>query len=85
MLLDDPQKTWEQLSQSQLVKTLQQVAGRFGQDLTKKKLGQLVFAVGVLVGGSVNTWYLNRVTNAAYYAYRERFLHDRARMTSQGG
>lgn len=75
-------KTWEQLSQSQLVKTLQQAARKFGQDLTKKKLGQIVFAVGVLVGGCVNTWYLNRVTNAAYYAYRERFLKDRARLTS---
>ena len=75
-------KTWDQLSQSQLVKTLQRLARRFGQDLTKKKLGQLVFAVGVIVGGSVNTWYLNRVTNAAYYAYRERFLERRAWLAS---
>lgn len=49
-----------------------------------RAINQLVFAVGVLVGGSMNTWYLNRVTNAAYCAYRERFLQERARLaTSQ--
>ena len=71
-------KTWDELSKSALVQTLQRLARRFGADLTKRKLGQLVWGVGVVIGGGLNTWYVNEVCETAYYSYRERFLKDQS-------
>ncbi|MGB5113396.1 MAG: EcsC family protein [Mycobacterium sp.] len=69
--------TWRQLSQQTLVKVTQKFATRFGQRLTKKKLGQFVPVAGVGIGAAMNWKMVDDVANAAYWAYRERFLYDK--------
>lgn len=69
--------TWRQLNQQTLVKVAQKFATRFGQKLTKKKLGQFVPIAGVGIGAAMNWKMVDEVAQAAYWAYRERFLYDK--------
>ena len=48
-----------------------------GLNLTKRKMLQLIPAVGAVVGGSVNGWYLKDVGTSARRAYQERWLKDK--------
>lgn len=48
-----------------------------GLNLTKRKILQLIPAVGAVVGGSVNGWYLRDVGWSARRAYQERWLKDK--------
>nr|WP_321404979.1 EcsC family protein [uncultured Desulfobacter sp.] len=48
-----------------------------GLNLTKRKILQLIPAVGAVVGGSVNGWYLKDVGWSARRAYQERWLADK--------
>lgn len=68
---------WRQLNQQTLVKVAQRFAAQFGQKLTKKKLGQFVPIVGVGIGAVLNWKMVDDVANAAYWAYRERFLYEK--------
>lgn len=68
---------WRQLNQQTLVKITQKFATAFSQNLTKKKLGQFVPVAGVFVGAALNWKMVDDVANAAYWAYRERFLYDK--------
>ncbi len=47
-----------------------------GLNLTKRKVLQLIPAVGAVVGGSVNGWYLKDVGWSAKRAFQERWLGD---------
>lgn len=69
--------TWRQLNQQTLVKVAQKFATRFGQKLTKKKLGQFVPIAGVGIGAAMNWKMVDDVAQAAYWAYRERFLYEK--------
>lgn len=69
--------TWRQLNQQTFVKIMQKFAGQFGQKLTKKKLGQFVPVAGIGIGAALNWKMVDDVSKAAYWAYRERFLHDK--------
>ena len=42
--------------------------------MTKDKLGQFVPYGGAIVGGGFNAYFTNKVCDAAYFLYRERFL-----------
>lgn len=68
---------WRQLNQQTLVKITQKFAVSFSQNLTKKKLGQFVPVAGVAIGAALNWKMVDDVANAAYWAYRERFLYDK--------
>jgi hypothetical protein len=69
--------TWRQLNQQTLVKVAQKFATKFGQRLTKKKLGQFVPIAGVGIGAAMNWKMVDDVANAAYWVYRERFLYEK--------
>lgn len=53
------------------------LAKAIGLNLTKRKILQLIPAVGAVVGGSVNGWYLKDVGWSARRAYQERWLRDK--------
>ncbi len=67
-------KTWDELQRLLSVQVIKKIAQALGIRLTKAKLAQLVPAVGALVGGGYNAWYIGEVTTTAYLLYRERFL-----------
>lgn len=69
--------TWQQLNQQALVRVAQKFAGQFSQKLTKKKLGQFVPVAGIGIGAALNWKMVDDVSSAAYWAYRERFLHEK--------
>ena len=69
--------TWRQLNQQTFVKVAQKFATKFGQRLTKKKLGQFVPIAGVGIGAALNWKMVDDVACAAYWAYRERFLYEK--------
>jgi hypothetical protein len=68
---------WEKLNTSVLTKISQKFAARFGQNLTKKKLGQFVPLAGIAVGAGMNYAMVDSIADAAYWSYRERFLRDK--------
>jgi hypothetical protein len=70
--------TWAKLNEKVLTKIAQRFAAKFTVTLTKKKLGQLVPVVGVLVGAGLNFAVIDRIAAAAADAYRERFLVEKS-------
>lgn len=69
---------WEKLNEKVLTKIAQQFATKFGVDLTKKKLGQVVPVAGMAVGAVLNFALIDRIAAAVNDAYRERFLIERS-------
>lgn len=73
--------TWATLDQNVigriLHKVLQQQAGR----VTKQKLSNLVPVAGIVIGAGFNMRMLSRVTDAADWYYRERFLREKYAIT----
>ena len=67
-------KAWKDLEKHTFVKIIQQIAKALGIRLTKAKLAQVVPVAGALVGAGFNVYYTNKVCDAAYHLYRERFL-----------
>lgn len=70
-------KTWEVLNEAVVAKVSLQFAKAFGVRLTKKGLGKVVPAVGILVGGTLNWSTLEGIVDAADMAYRRRFLLEK--------
>lgn len=70
-------KGWEQLDKLVMTKVIRKVFERFGERLVKRKLGQAVPVVGVLVGAGLNGVTLSNVAEAAEMVYRERFLREK--------
>lgn len=68
---------WRQLNQQTFVKVAQKFAAQFGQKLTKKKLGQFVPVAGIGIGAVLNWKVVDDIADAAYWAYRERFLLEK--------
>lgn len=67
-------RTWKQLEQHAFVQVIQQISKALGIRLTKAKLAQAVPVTGAVVGGGFNAYFTDKVCDAAYYLYRERFL-----------
>jgi len=67
-------QTWKELQQHAFVEVLQKLAKALGIRLTKAKLAQAIPYIGALVGGGFNAYFTNKVCDAAYFLYRERFL-----------
>jgi hypothetical protein len=68
---------WAKLNTSVLARVSQKFAAKFGQNLTKKKLGQFVPLAGIAVGAGMNYAMVDNIADAAYWSYRERFLRDK--------
>ncbi len=70
-------KTWNHLEQKAFVKVIRIIARSLGVRLTKAKLAQIVPVAGAVVGAGFNAYYTDRVCNAAFFLYRERFLAEK--------
>jgi len=53
-----------------------QSAKSVSQNLTKRKLAQLIPVVGALIGAGFNYWFVSRVAESAYYFYLKRHVDD---------
>ena len=69
---------WKKLNEHLLPKIAAKVADRLGFRLTQRKLGTLVPVAGIAVGASLNFALLDSVIDAAYWAYRERFIREKS-------
>lgn len=67
-------QTWKELEQLFFVNMIKKMAEALGIRLTKAKLAQTVPILGAFVGAGFNAYYTEKVCNAAYFLYRERFL-----------
>ena len=67
-------QTWKELEQLFFVNMKKKMAEALGIRLTKAKLAQTVPVLGAFVGAGFNAYYTEKVCNAAYFLYRERFL-----------
>jgi hypothetical protein len=67
-------QTWKELEQLFFVNMIKKMAEALGIRLTKAKLAQTVPVLGAFVGAGFNAYYTEKVCNAAYFLYRERFL-----------
>ena len=70
-------KTWEVLNDAMVTKVAKKFAEAFGFRLTKKGLGKVVPAVGIVVGSTLNWATLEGIIDAAEMAYRRRFLLEK--------
>ncbi|NVM56375.1 MAG: EcsC family protein [Candidatus Helarchaeota archaeon] len=70
-------KAWRDLEKHAFVKITRKIAESLGIRLTKAKLAQIIPILGAGVGAAFNGYYTNKVCNAAYYLYRERFLAEK--------
>lgn len=70
-------KTWKNLEQKAFVKVIRIIARSLGVRLTKAKLAQIVPVAGAVVGAGFNAYYTNKVCDAAFFLYRERFLAEK--------
>ena len=70
--------TWEKLNETVLTKIVQQFVAKFSLTLSKKKLGQIVPVVGMVLGAGLNFALISRIAADANAAYRERFLLERS-------
>ena len=70
-------KAWVKIEEHAFVKIIQQIAKALGIRLTKAKLAQAVPVAGAVVGAGFNAYYTDKVCDAAYHLYRERFLAEK--------
>ncbi|GBQ02385.1 EcsC family protein [Streptomyces spongiicola] len=69
---------WAKLNEKVLTRITQAFATKFMQNVTKKKLGQIVPIAGMAVGAGLNYVIIDRVAVSAHDAYRERFLIEKS-------
>jgi len=70
-------KAWKELEKNSFVKIIQIIARSLSIRLTKAKLAQIVPVTGAIVGAGFNAYYTDKVCDAAFYLYRERFLAEK--------
>lgn len=73
---DDSQASSEDLQRTMLAKSVQQLAKKLAATLVTRKAAQTVALVGGAVGAVINRQLLDDVGQAAFHAYRRRFLHE---------
>ncbi|MCF8074022.1 MAG: EcsC family protein [Desulfarculaceae bacterium] len=67
-------KVWKELEKHSFVKIVKKIAETIGIRLTKAKLAQVIPYAGAAIGLGFNAYYTDKVCDAAFYLYRERFL-----------
>ncbi len=72
---DDQQASSEDLQRTMLAKSVQQLAKKLAATLVTRKAAQTVALVGGAVGAVINRQLLDDVGQAAFHAYRRRFLY----------
>ena len=65
---------WRELDNSIFVNIVKQIAQSFGIRVTKGKLAMVVPLAGIGINTGFNTYMMNKVCDASYILYRERFL-----------
>lgn len=70
-------KAWAELNEMLIVKVTTEMFERLGLVITKRKLGQAIPVVGVVIGAGLNAGYLQSVGRDAELAYRIRFLAEK--------
>jgi hypothetical protein len=65
------------LSETNLARVLSKIWPRLVERLTHQQMGKATPALGIVLGASLNANLMKRVSDEAYYAYRERRLRDR--------
>lgn len=70
--------TWTVLRGNGFVRVLEGFGKAFQVRLTQRGLGKVIPVVGPVLGGGMNYAILDRVVEAAWWAYRERFLREKA-------
>ena len=69
--------SWAQLNKNSVTRVIHVVYQRLGMNLTKRKLGQAVPVVGIVLGAGLNARMLAKLIDDADRLYRERFLRDK--------
>ncbi len=70
-------KAWAELNEQLIVRVITEMFERLGLVITKRKLGQAIPVVGVVIGAGLNASYLQSVGKDAELAYRIRFLAEK--------
>lgn len=70
-------KAWAELNEQLIVRVITKMFQRLGLVITKRKLGQAIPVVGVVIGAGLNASYLQSVGRDADLAYRMRFLAEK--------
>jgi hypothetical protein len=70
-------KAWAELNEKLIVRAITEMFERLGLVITKRKLGQAIPVVGVVIGAGLNAGYLQSVGRDAELAYRARFLVEK--------
>jgi len=70
-------KAWAELNERLIVRVITEMFERLGLVITKRKLGQAIPVVGVVIGAGLNASYLQSVGRDAELAYRMRFLAEK--------
>lgn len=70
-------QSWQELEKLFFVNMIKKMAEALGIRLTKAKLAQTVPILGAFVGAGFNAYYTEKVCDAAYFLYRERFLANK--------
>jgi uncharacterized protein (DUF697 family) len=82
-------QTWKAMSEKALASQLSKEAGviairnlakQLGVNLTKRKALAVVPAIGAVIGGSANGWWLKEVGWAARRSFQERWLRDHGKL-----
>jgi hypothetical protein len=70
-------KSWEELNKNVATQVVTRVYQMLGFKLAKRKLGQAVPVLGIVIGAGLNIRLLSEVVNSANLVYRERFLIEK--------
>ena len=70
-------KAWAELNEKLIVRVITEMFERLGLVITRRKLGQAIPVVGVVIGAGLNASYLQSVGKDAELAYRIRFLAEK--------
>ena len=69
--------TWHQLDKNAVTRVVKMVYSAMGEKITKKKLGQALPVIGIVIGAGLNMRTLAAITSDADHLYRERFLREK--------
>ncbi|MBN1232253.1 MAG: EcsC family protein [Candidatus Coatesbacteria bacterium] len=68
--------TLKTLSKETAYITIRKLAQQIGLNLTKRKLLAAIPAIGAVVGGSSNYWFIKEISNAARRSFQEKWLQE---------
>lgn len=69
---------WDVVGESVLVRVLVRLYADLGLKITQRKLGQAIPVAGIAIGAGLNASFARRVAEDARFAYRVRFLAEKA-------